>query len=155
SSWIEIFGTYAQTILDNHIGRLNAGVTVKVNRGISGATARITQVAVDKELLPDGSNYALSTGRIDYGYSSNYDQLQNDRTSGQNTNNFLSHTEGGASLDLGVEYLIKTQAVTGFNDMDDGYYEYEWKIGLSLLDIGLANYKYGRNSIVAANPKPN
>jgi len=153
SSWIEIFGTYGQTVLDNETGRLNAAVTLKVNRGLSGATARVTDVAVNKDLLPDGINYALRSGRVDYGYSSNYDHLQSNQPGAQNTNDFLSHTEGGASLDLGVEYLIKTQAVTSFHDDDDGYYEYEWKIGVSLLDIGFASYKYGRNSFIAANPK--
>ncbi len=37
SSWLELFGSYAQTIVDNERSRLNAGITVKVSRGLSGA----------------------------------------------------------------------------------------------------------------------
>src|SRR5690606_37619367 len=128
SSWMEIFGTYSQTVMDNETGRLNTGITLKVNRGLSAATAKVTEVAVNKSLLPDGINYSVQSGRIDYGYSSNYDRWEADGSSGQNIKNFLTHTEGGASFDLGIEYLIKTQAITTFNDADDGFYEYEWKI---------------------------
>src|SRR5690606_14274756 len=136
-------------------GRLNAGVTLKVNRGLSGAIARVRDVAVNKQVLPDGYNYELQSGRLDYGYSSNYDRWQNGRTTNQNLTDFVKFTEGGLSLDIGLEYLVKTQAVTTFTDADDGYYVYEWKFGLALLDIGQANYKYGKNSRLAADPKAN
>src|SRR5947209_5512661 len=41
SSWIEVFATWAQTIWDGVADRLNAGVTAKVSRGISGAYANV------------------------------------------------------------------------------------------------------------------
>ncbi|HLZ87427.1 MAG TPA: DUF5723 family protein, partial [Puia sp.] len=38
-------------------------------------------------------------------------------------------------------------------DDEDDYYEYEWKIGVSLLDLGGNNYQYGSQSRTAGNPK--
>jgi hypothetical protein len=47
-------------------------------------------------------------------------------------------------IDFGVEYFIKTQAVTTFED--DDYYDYNWRIGISVLDMGINQYKYGTES---------
>jgi hypothetical protein len=53
---------------------------------------------------------------------------------------------------MGVEYLVKSQAVKVYGD-DDDYFDYEWKIGVSLLDIGANRYVYGTQSRAASNPK--
>ncbi len=155
SSWIELYGTYSQTLWDDYRGRLNGGVTLKVSRGISGAFARFEDVTVQKDITPVRTNYLLQSGGVGYGYSSNFDRWQDEKSTSQNIQDFIRFTEGGASLDFGLEYLVKTQAVTSFNDEDDGYYEYEWKISLSLMDIGRSVYKYGTRSRIATNPVSN
>jgi hypothetical protein len=46
---------------------------------------------------------------------------------------------------VGAEYLIKTQSIPiAFED--DGYFDYEWKLGISILDLGVNQYKYGLES---------
>ncbi|WP_315820565.1 DUF5723 family protein [Paraflavitalea speifideaquila] len=59
---------------------------------------------------------------------------------------FVNTTEGGASFDIGLEYLIKPPIIADFNDPLEHYYDYEWKIGISLLDIGFNQYKHSINS---------
>lgn len=152
STWIELFGTYAQTIIDNDKERLNAGVTLKVSRGLSGGFARIQNIGVSPVTQPSGVNYQVTSGFVKYGYSSNYDPWIKDST--QQFKDFLRYTQSGISFDFGVEYLIKNQAVQTFYDEED-YYDYDWKIGLSLLDVGFNRYRYGLKSIQVANPKPN
>ncbi|HJU45388.1 MAG TPA: hypothetical protein VJ647_01330 [Chitinophagaceae bacterium] len=152
SSWIELFGTYGQTVIDNDKERLNAGITLKISRGISGGFARVQNINIARVPQPGGAGYQAISGAVSYGYSSNYDPWISDST--QKFMDFLTHTQGGISFDLGVEYLIKTQAVNTFYD-DEDYYEYDWKIGVSVLDIGFNRYTYGRESGAAAGPRAN
>ena len=72
----------------------------------------------------------------------------------QNLEDFLGHTRPGAAVDFGVEWLVKPQTVNVY-DEGDSYYDYNWKIGVSLLDVGENVYKYGSQSRVIGEPKTN
>jgi hypothetical protein len=154
SSWLEAFLTYSRSISDNERGRLNAGITVRVSRGISGAYANLGNGQFSTAVQGNKPVYTINTANLIYGYSSNYDRWQNGNTTAQNINNFIAYTEGGASFDLGIEYLVKPQGTTSFND-DENYFDYDWKIGLSLLDVGGNQYKYGSQSRRIAAIKTN
>jgi hypothetical protein len=153
SSWLELFFTYSRTLVDNEIGRLNGGVTLKGTRGISGAYAQLNGGSVNRSVAGLQTIYLLNAGSARYGYSSNYDLWHSNRSTGQNLSDFLGHTQGGAAIDLGVEWLVKSQAVTNYADMDTYYHEYEWKISVSLLDLGANRYQYGSQSRTASGPK--
>jgi hypothetical protein len=147
SSWAEIYGTYARTIIDNERTRLNAGVTLKVMRGLSGGHAALKSGKVER-VVENGENvYVLKDAAAQYGYSANYDPwLDRNKESKQTWQQFAQNTEGGVSFDIGVEYLIKPYVLPDFNDNEDRYYDYDWKIGVSIMDIGVNNFKYGTNS---------
>lgn len=146
SSWIELFGTYAQTILDDERSRLNAGVTLRVSRGLSGAHAKLTSGKVERIIENGQEVYVLKDAAARYGYSSNFDTWKNSKGSSQNVRDFIANAEGGASFDVGVEYLIKPHVIPDFNDPEERYYDYDWKIGISLLDVGFNQYKHSANS---------
>lgn len=146
SSWLELFGSYAQTIVDNERSRLNAGITVKVSRGLSGAHARLVSGQVERIIENGQEKYVLKDAAASYGYSSNFDTWKKEKGSNQNLRDFVNNTEGGASFDVGVEYLIKPTVIADFNDPAERYYDYDWKIGISILDIGFNQYKYSNNS---------
>ena len=145
SSWIELYGTFAQTIIDNEVSRLNAGITVKLSRGISGAHASIDDARFNRTVQGTQQVFTVSRFAGQYGYSSNYDRWLSSNSTGQNINNFLQFTEGGASIDLGVEYIIKPQDIGNAMD-DDNYFDYDWKLGASIIDLGVSQYKYGIQS---------
>ena len=145
TSFAEVYLAYARTIADNEFGRLNAGVTVKVNRGLSGGYANIEGINYSQSTQNNRPVYTVGSANMAYGYSSNYDQIKDSKSSSQNTNDFISTAQGGASFDIGMEYLIKPQGTSSFNDAED-YYDYDWKLGVSLLDIGGSQYKYGLQS---------
>ena len=155
SAWFEGYISYARTLSDNEFGRLNAGLTVRVSRGLSGAYANIDNIAYSSSFQPGGTVYNVTAANMAYGYSSNYDRWKDANTSSQNLNDFVSYTEGGASIDAGVEYLIKPQGTTSFNDDEEDYYDYDWKLGLSLLDIGGNQFKYGTESRLINGAKAN
>lgn len=145
SGWIELYGTYAQTIIDNGVTRLNAGITLKLSRGISGAYASLQNLRYARTAQGDPPAYAIEAGQVNYGYSSNFDFWKNENSTGQNVKNFITHTQGGASIDAGVELLIRPQGVSATYD-DDSHFDYDWKIGLSLLDLGANQYTLGSQS---------
>ena len=151
SSWLELFATYSQTLRDDEYGRLNAGITLKAMRGLSGALAQLTGGSVQNSIVNRKPVYSLNGGTARYGYSSNYDSWRNSRSTGENVNDFFAQSLGGLALDLGAEYYIKSQAIKSYDE--DDYFDYEWKIGVSLLDIGQNQYKYGTQSLSLSNPK--
>ena len=152
STWLELFATYAQTIADNDYGRLNGGVTLKAMRGISGGFVQLKEASVTQTGTGAQTIYTLHGGTAKYGYSANYDLWQKGRSTAQNLKDFLTDSRGGLALDLGMEYLVKSQAVTNWSDADS-YNEYEWKFGLSLLDIGQNTFRYGTQSRYVSDPK--
>jgi hypothetical protein len=153
SSWVEIFGSYARTVWDRPDSRLNAGLTIKASRGLSGGFARADNIRFQSHNQGGYTYYTVSNGQLSYGYSSNFDKLNDNKNTHENTRDFLAYTEGGASVDLGAELLIKSGAVVTYDE--DDYYDYEWKVGVSLLDIGVNQYKYGTESAVASGLNPN
>jgi hypothetical protein len=154
SSWLEVYGSYARTISDQATHRLNAGVTVKLQRGLSGAYARLERLRVEKVIRDTIIDFVINGGASRYAYSSNYDKWNQHAATSQNVKNFVNASEGGISVDLGLEYIVKTQEVTNVFD-EDNFYDYEWKIGVSLLDMGFNQYKYSNNSRSHSQPKGN
>lgn len=154
SSWVEGYLTYSRTLMDDEYGRLNGGVTLRVMRGISGAYAQLENGTVTRNINPGSTLtiYDLNAGSGKYGYSSNYDYWKKGQSTIQNLEDFLGHTRPGAAADFGVEYIVKPQTVSTYDDADS-YYDYDWKIGVSLLDIGENVYKYGSQSRVFGDPK--
>lgn len=153
SSWVEGFISYARTLVDNAYGRLNGGVTLKPSRGISGVYAQLSGGSVDRNVTSGNplTIYNLAAGTGHYGYSNNYDYWKTSQSTFQNIKDFLGHTQLGAAADLGVEYLVKPQTVNVYGE-GDSYYDYDWKIGASLLDLGYNKFQYGSQSRVARNP---
>jgi len=152
STWIEIFGSYARTIVETAKGRLNTGITIKASRGIAGAHLTVENIRFNKEIFANRQQNVLANARASYGYSANFDRWHKERKSNQNLRDLVTYSDGGISIDAGVEYLIKTQEVPGYED--DDYYDYNWKISLSLLDAGLNQYRYGRESRTIQGMRP-
>lgn len=155
SSWIELFATWAQTIWDRPDARLNAGITAKVSRGISGAYVNLLNGSVAQTIHGNSYAYTMQDAFAAYAYSSNYDAWQKGRSNNQNMNDFLTHSQAGLSFDLGAEYIIKPSQTPAAFDEDDNYYDYDWKIGLSLLDVGFNRFTYGRESRVLSGFQDN
>jgi len=154
STWVEAYISYARTLYDNEFSRLNAGITLHVGRGVSGAYANINNISFSQTVQNNRTVYNINSADLIYGYSASYDHWHGNNSTSQNISNMISYAEGGASIDAGIEYIIKPQGTSSFND-DEDYYDYDWKLGLSLLDIGGNQYKYGTQSRVVYSVKPN
>ncbi|MBO9634106.1 MAG: hypothetical protein J7578_13405 [Chitinophagaceae bacterium] len=145
SHWIEVYGSYARTIWDNDQSRLNAGITVRISRGLAGGYGNLRNGSF--ELIPGPeTKYGVKSLDAFYAYSSNFDKWDNDLSQSTNIRNFITNARAGIAIDLGVEWLLKEGGIRSFNDADDEYWDYTWKIGASVLDIGYNQYKYSSNS---------
>jgi hypothetical protein len=153
SSWLELFGTYAQTMWDGTFDRLNAGVTLKISRALAGAHVALSNAHAARIGHGAGQYYEYTSGSGVYGYSANFDQWQDNKNSSQNIKDFISAGSYGFSVDFGAEYLIKSGAITAWDE--DDYYDYKWKIGVALLDLGFNRFQYGRHSRTVSGVRPN
>lgn len=147
SAWMELYGSYAFTLWDQEASRLNVGGSIKILRGLSGAHAKLDNVRIEREEQPGELSYKISGGRATYGYSATHGAGDSFEPS-----EMFSKSQAGLSLDLGIEYIVKTQAVSTVYD-DESINDYEWKIGLSLLDVGLNRFVYGGQSRSVASLK--
>ena len=137
SGWAEIFGTYARTVYTSDYGRLNAGLTLKINRGLAGAYLNGQDLYLLNGQVQNHRGSLLNDGVIEFGYSSNLDDLDGPGTSQEIRKQFMKRTWSAVSLSLGTEYIMNG---------GEGSNDYDLKLGVSLLDIGYNKYQYSVNS---------
>lgn len=138
--WMEFFASYARTVWNNETSRLNAGGTLKLLRGMSGAFANVEGIGVFSETNDERTEYKVNGGTGTYGFSANHGD-----GSEFSAGDFFSGGKTSFAVDLGMEYLVKSQAISSFYD-DAEEQDYDWKIGLSLLDIGWNNYEHSEEN---------
>ena len=146
TTWFELYGTYARTVINNGGRVLNGGITVKINRAVAGEIVNANELSY----TPSGSGYLVNAGNVQYGYSANFDKIKSSNTSSQNAKLFLQNTYASISVDMGLEYIL----LENDEDADGGEYAYRTKIGISMMDVGRNKYRFGRNSRYAASVKP-
>ena len=145
NTWAEIYASYSQVIRNTNEDQLSAGITLKGIRGVSGVFVQVDRMRFTEVTQPGSSPTFVVTdpgGR--YGYSHNFDQLKENNSSNKNVNNFLAYTQGSFGIDVGVEYLLKNDYAPQFDDEEK--LEYNWKIGVSVLDLGRNYFKHGKYS---------
>ena len=154
STWAEAYGSLALNLADKKHFIWNAGATIKSNMGLAGIHASITNGQFKEYVRPVNNLYEVTTAELNYGYSANLDFWDPAASTKSNLKRYRSQSIGGTSVDLGMEWIIKDQRnIELFNNKSQ--YNYSWKFGLSMLDLGYANYKYGLESVKTSGVKPN
>ncbi len=153
STWLELFGTIAHNLIDSKNLIWNAGISMKANKGIFGFVANLDN-AVYSRIIPPYPVYQLNDINLRYIYSGNLDKWDPAKSFSTNLSNYAGSSEGGASIDIGMEWIIKDRKnIELFENKTQ--YNYTWKIGVSLLDLGYAQYKHGVLSGNVSGIKPN
>jgi hypothetical protein len=101
----------------------------------------VLRVAQNDQLI-----YEVDNAIAQYGYSATLDSWLSENSTSKNLGDLFANSQGGLSADIGFEYLVRSKVPPTVFDEEETYYDYEWKIGVSLLDIGFNNYRYGVNS---------
>jgi hypothetical protein len=120
---------------------LNAGINLRLNRGILGLVGRIDSLEFQKASFFGNDLYTITNADFIYGYSTTATAWDNTIGFRENLRNVMRETKWGASFDVGAEWLIKNERESDwfYEGMD---FNYAWKIGCSLLDLGIAQYSY-------------
>ena len=142
SAWAEVYGSYAQTIIDDGRRLLNVGITLKLNHAVAGGYANSQGVNYVPNLLENGTGYSVTTGSLRYGYSKNFDAVNNSMSSKANRKAFLQKTYPGIGADFGIEYIL----IKDEDDEEDNDNDYDSKIGISIMDLGSNKYNYSSKS---------
>jgi hypothetical protein len=82
---------------------------------------------------------------LQYGYSSNFDNIDSNNSAVANRKIFLQKTYSGISADVGFEYILLSDE----NKEEDGDYAYDTKIGVAVMDVGSNKFRHGGNSRLA------
>ncbi|HKH60196.1 MAG TPA: DUF5723 family protein [Flavitalea sp.] len=142
NTWAEIYASYSQILRNTSFDQLSAGITLKGIRAVSGVYVQVERMRFTEVTQPGSPPTFVVTdpgGR--YGYSSNYDRLKENNSSKKNVNEFVNYSQGSLGFDVGVEYLLKNDYAPEFGEEEK--LEYNWKIGVSVLDLGRNHFKYG------------
>ena len=154
STWAEAYGSLALNLADKKHFIWNAGATIKSNMGLAGIHASITNGQFKEYIRPVNNVYEVTTAELNYGYSANLDFWDPVASTKSNLKRYFNQSRRGGSVDLGMEWIIKDQRnIELFNNRSQ--YNYTWKFGLSLLDLGYAKYVYGLESVNTSGVKPN
>ena len=148
STWAEAYGTYAQTIINDGRRTFNVGLTLKINRALAGGYIVTQGVNYVPFNTANGSGYLLNNGNLQYGYSSNFDRVNDNNSATANRKAFLQNQSSSISADIGFEYIL--QPLPNLEGEDENIYN--TKIGVALLNIGGNKYLYSsRSRAVIAN----
>jgi hypothetical protein len=136
--WHELGFSYARVLKETYTGRLKAGITLKL---LSGVAAGYASVKDANFRLNTSRDATISSGTLRYGYSKELDDWQSPAQK-----NLKLFNNNGIGADIGVIYEYRPDnggfgAYEG-SDADD----YQFRIGVSITDIGKIKYVKGVNN---------
>ena len=154
SNWLEYVANISHNIIDNRKYLINLGANIRMNRGLAGVVGSLGNFQYKKYNYRGVEAYEITSADFMYGISSTFASWDNTLTFKENFRSLRSQIKTGASMDLGTEILIKDDkgADWFYEGLD---YDYRWKIGLSLVDLGFAKYEYFSESAISSGMKQN
>ncbi len=135
TGWMEADLNYAQVLMENSHARLSGGITLQVMKGLSGAYSRFNKISYLENKQGTDTSYTFTNGNGSFAFSDNYDQ--------NSVKDFFKSSRTGLALSLGIEYMAFKP-----EEADEGktLLNYDWKIGLSIMDIGANSFIPNRSS---------
>ena len=155
SGWIEADINYARLLIDNNHQKLSIGITLGLQKGVSGAYGNIQRISYSEQLnnATNANEYLLTGGSVTASYSSNYDLINNANSITPSViKSFLNDTRSSLNANIGIEYLVKDITVDA-NPLNNT--NYDWKFGFSIMDIGKNIFNPAGGSFTASLPGAN
>ncbi len=121
-SWSEIGLHFSTSLSETDNGQLSFGANLKYLQAYEAFYLK-NHENIDLTKIND-NNLDLGTGHVSYGFASQFTE-----ESGEFNNTGLQKNGTGWAADLGLQYIITK----------DEEHLYQWKFGVSLLDLGLVN----------------
>jgi len=137
TGWLEADLNYSQVLAETNTSKLSGGITLQIMKGLSGAFLKLNKVSyleVKNNNSPDTA-YTFTSGSGSLGYSDSYDQ--------STLKDFMKSSHTSFGLSMGIEYLVYNPEMN--NEVNNNL-NYEWKVGVSLMDIGANVFTPSPNS---------
>jgi len=134
AGWAEFNFNYSRILVQKPAYYLSAGITLSYMKGLSGAFAQLSNVSYADVQTNTGSYYNLLQAGATAEYSANYQVTNNNNTTAENVKTFIKGALPSIGVDIGAEYLFKDYS--GADDEAVNATNYDWKIGVSIMDIG-------------------
>ncbi len=135
TGWLEADLNYAQVLVDNCHSKLTGGITLQIMKGLSGAFTKLNKISYLEDKNNSDTSYTFTNGSGSFGFSDNYDQ--------NTVKDFLKSSRTGLAFSIGMEYLSYNPELTKDRQTAENY---DWKLGVSIMDIGANSFIPNRNS---------
>ena len=147
TGWLEGDLNVSRLLVSNETGKLSAGITLQIMKGVSGAYLSLQQVTYQEFVSGPDTAYIFTGGSGKFGYSSLYDPA----TTIDKFKDVLKQSLPSLGASFGIEYLHFDRKANENNQKNP--LAYSWKLGISLLDIGANRYQFAEPSRNFADPK--
>lgn len=144
TGWLEADLNYSQVLSENDHAKLSGGITLQIMKGMTGMYARINKLSFLEGKTGNNTYYTLTNGSGIAGYSENFDQT--------GFKEYIQHSLNSFGLSLGVEYMTYNNEYN--TAAENNNLNYDWKIGVSLMDLGANKFKSSSNSMQFYDPNP-
>ncbi len=151
AAWGELNLNYSRIILQNELSYLSAGINLTYMRGLSGAFFDLSRINFQEGQKNGNNYYVLKKGSATMEYSANY-QTANNTSNTQFVKNFIKEALPSFGVSLGAEYLVKNEEGESTPISPTNY---NWKIGMAIMDIGRNKFNPINGSFFVTNPKQN
>ncbi|MFY8128716.1 MAG: hypothetical protein ACOVMM_10085 [Chitinophagaceae bacterium] len=144
SSWAELTFNYSQIVQETQFSRLSAGINVSYMKGLAGMQffANNLQYTQNVNSTTGNTYYTFTNGSVGYMYSDNLRVLDSLGNTAESRKQYLSASKNSIGFSIGAEYLVKES----YDGEPLNTRNYDWKFGISIMDIGANYYKHVRGS---------
>lgn len=140
AGWLELGLNYSQVLHETDHDRLTGGFTLQIQKGISGASVKLNKLSYLEQKNGPDTVYTFTGGGGSFAYSNSLEA--------SSAADFIKRSALSLGLSMGIEYMIYQPG----ENTGSGTPNYDWKIGLSLMDLGANTFHSGSNSRQLANP---
>ncbi len=151
AGWAEFNFNYSRILVQKPASYLSAGITLSYMKGLSGAFAQLSNVSYAAVQTNSSTYYNLLQAGATAEYSANYQVANNNNSDAENVKTFIKGALPSIGVDIGAEYLFKNYE--GADDEVVNATNYDWKIGVSIMDIGRNKFNPIPGSFSINTPK--
>jgi hypothetical protein len=139
-NWAEMLLGYSRVLHSDEGGAFHAGFNIKIMRALAGAYGVSNRIDIGR----NGTTFALTNADGTYAHAASLDDFFG--ADNKSLSSLFRNGKTSLGLNLGVEYISRNG-----NEQDD--IDYNWKAGISLMDLGKNTYQYSKFSFRSAGVK--
>ncbi len=139
AGWGEVNFTYAGALVETDNSRLSIGATLQLSKSLMGAYSKMNKARFRENINGTDTSYTSTSGVGEYGYSANYDVIQQFGTTSATVKSFFNEAQSEMGFTVGIEYLNYDNE-TYLDRRNYAGRIYNYKIGFSIVDIGAQRF---------------